>query len=137
VALAEALAAAGGVTAAIDLSDGLAGDLTQLCEASDAGAELELAAWPRDAALERAAKELGVPANVLRLGASDDYELLLAIDPRRVEACAAIAKRLGVPFTAIGRVTKLSGELLVREPGGTSRPLAEIGGAGFDHFRPG
>jgi thiamine-monophosphate kinase len=137
VALAETLAAAGGVTAAIDLSDGLAGDLAQLCEASGTGAELDLAAWPRDAALERAAKELGVPASVLRLSASDDYELLLAVDPGRLEACAAIAKRLGVPFTAIGRTTKHEGELLAHEPGGTTRPLAEIAGAGFDHFRPG
>jgi hypothetical protein len=57
------------------------------------------------------------------------------MDPRRVNAGTTIAKRQGVPFTPIGRVTARAGEVLVREPGGALRPLAEIAGGGFDHFR--
>jgi thiamine-monophosphate kinase len=136
VELALALAAAGGVTAAVDLSDGIAGDLAHVCEASGVGAALELGAFPRDAALARAAKALGLAAESLRLGPSDDYELALAIDPKRRKSCEKIARSLGVPLTIVGRFTKAPAGLIARDASGRTRALRDIAAAGFDHFRP-
>ena len=136
VELALALSEAGGVRAAIDLSDGLAGDLASLCEASGAGAEIHLAALPADPALERAARALDLGIDALRLGPSDDYELLMAVATDRVPALAAVAHRLGVPLSVVGAFTERAAGLTARDAEGRVRPLEEIAGSGFDHFRP-
>jgi len=132
VELALAFAEAGGVRAAIDLSDGFAGDLANLCAASGAGAAIDLHAFASDPDLERAARDLGVDADALRLGPSDDYELLLAVDPERADALHAIASGLGVPLMSVGEITGRAGEIVTR--GG--RPVGEIAAPGFDHFGP-
>jgi len=144
VRFARALATVGGVRAAIDLSDGLAGDLARLCDASGVGARLDAARLPISEPLRAAARELSafagraapLPAGEgallthLQLGPGDDYELLLAVDPARWPRCAAEAERSGTPLAAIGELTAAPG-LLLRESGGGERPL---GAAGWDHF---
>ena len=131
VALARALRGTGAVTAAIDISDGFAGDLGHLCEASGIGAEVEEAAWPDDPLLARAAERLGVPLATLRCGPSDDYELLLAVDPGGRADCEAAARAAGVPLAFIGRFTGAPSVLALSGRDGLTRPLP---GAGFDHF---
>lgn len=136
VAFARLLAATGAVHAAIDISDGLAGDLAHLLEASGVGATIERASLPEDAALLELAALLdsGDPAarlDALRFGPSDDYELLLAIDPTRLTDCAAIAAEAGVPLHAIGTCDDAHGRARLRESDGTERALP---GRGWDHF---
>jgi thiamine-monophosphate kinase len=139
VRAARALAAAGGVHAAIDISDGLAGDLRHLAAASGVGAVIDVARWPADPALLAAAGVLAArgpggsaaeQAAHLPLGPSDDYELLLAIAPGHFEACRAAAAAGGVPLTAIGEVVAASRGLVLRTSGAES-PLAV---RGYDHF---
>jgi len=131
VDFARAVAGSRAVTAAIDLSDGLAGDLSRLAEASAVGARLEHRAFPADAVLDAAARRLGKDPFALRLGPSDDYELLLAVDPERAELAAAIAREAGVPWSVLGRFIEGPGVLEWLDDQGVRRPMTT---EGFDHF---
>ena len=138
VAAARAMAATGAVRAAIDISDGLAGDLAHLCEASGVGATIEEELLPADPMLAVVAAALpggasGARARMerLRFGPSDDYELLLAVNPKRFDACAAAAQASGATLTSIGRVTGERGRLRLRRLAGAERSLP---GRGYDHF---
>jgi thiamine-monophosphate kinase len=130
VTLAFALAKTGAVNAAIDISDGLAGDLARLCEASHVGVEIDEREWPDDPELDRAATALGFPVDYLRFGPSDDYELILAVDPARAEAAESAARACGVHLAFAGHFTETAG-LSIREASGETRPLLE---RGYDPF---
>jgi thiamine-monophosphate kinase len=129
--LGQAVAATGYVTAMIDTSDGLAGDLAHICEESGRGAELFLEAIPIDDALVEAAGVLSLDVHALALGASDDYELIMTCDPRRAPDLKAIAAQQGVPLNQVGRITGGS-EINLVLPGGERRRLEY---ASWDHFR--
>lgn len=146
VRAAAAMAKAGGVNAAIDLSDGLTGDLAHLCAASGVGALILERKLVEDAQLTLAARALaelradGSAARNLpealveqfRFSPGDDYELLLAIEPGRFDACADAAREAGTPLTRIGQLTPQPGNLLLQRANGEEEPLP---GHGFDHFR--
>jgi thiamine-monophosphate kinase len=110
-----------GVTAMIDVSDGLALDLARLCDASGVGVRLETAAVPvHPAAGEGEA-----------LGGGEDYELLATLpsDAAAAEAAAELRELFGVPLTTIGTIV-VSG-LVAIDADGRSRPLDRTG---WDHF---
>jgi thiamine-monophosphate kinase len=134
LALARMLAATGAVMAATDISDGLLGDLGHLCEASGVGAEVRAEAAATDPLLARAADKLGVSRFDLWVGPSDDYELLLAVDPARRALCEQAAGAAGATLAFIGRFTGARGEIACVEDHGSRRV---IGPAGFDHFARG
>ncbi|HVC02760.1 MAG TPA: thiamine-phosphate kinase [Steroidobacteraceae bacterium] len=121
------LAARGIATAAIDLSDGLAGDLAKFAGASALAAHVELDRLPISAALHAYA----APAQVLdwALSGGDDYELLLAVAPERVADLAAAAAGCATPFAVIGEFGGGGG--VAWTSGG--RPFEPARG-GFDHF---
>ncbi len=127
----KAVAATGYVTAMIDTSDGLAGDLAHICEESGTGAELFVEAIPVDDRLREAARVLSLDVYNLVIGASDDYELIMTCDPRRAPDLKTIAAQQGVPLTQVGKITEGSGISLVM-PGGERRRLDY---ASWDHFR--
>jgi len=109
-AVAEGLAARRGeATAAIDVSDGLVGDLRHLLVASGVGAALDHVPVAEGADLEEA------------LGGGEDYVLLLAApDPDRLRGAFAAA---GLPEpVVIGRCTEEPGRLLL-----DGEPLADVG----------
>lgn len=114
---------------ALDVSDGLAGDLLHLLEASGVGAELELAAVPVSSAAEAALATLGKPRQLLLTG-GDDYELAFAAAPARRDEIAALAARLNLPVTRIGRARAGEG-LVVRDAAGAAVALEK---AGWTHF---
>ena len=89
--------------AAIDVSDGLAGDLGKLCRASSLAAEIDVAGVPLSQAARAAvAAEPALIETVLTGG--DDYEIVAAIAPQRLSAFRAAAQVAGVAVSEIGRI---------------------------------
>ncbi|HEY0876814.1 MAG TPA: thiamine-phosphate kinase [Zeimonas sp.] len=113
--------------AAIDLSDGLLGDLAHIVERSRVGAEVDWPAVPVDARLDALDEGERLP---LALSGGDDYELLFSAAPENRTAIAAIGARLGVPLARIGRIV-CGSEIRVRDARGRAIPVEA---RGFDHF---
>jgi thiamine-monophosphate kinase len=127
LALASAILAH--ASAAMDVSDGLAGDLAKLLAASAAGAVVDLEAVPLSAAAARAvAAEPALFRSVVTGG--DDYEILAAIPPDGAAAFETAAAAAGVMATAIGTVTDGRGPVFRWRDGS----LASFGAGGFSHF---
>jgi thiamine-monophosphate kinase len=118
-------------SSAIDVSDGLTGDLGHILEASHAGATLDIAAIPCSdalrAKLDGAERELALSC---LLAGGDDYELCFTAPPAMRARVETLAASLDGPLTAIGTVTAERG-LVVRDAHGA--PLARLPHA-FDHF---
>jgi len=93
--------AAAGVTAMMDLSDGLAKDLPRLAAASGCGFELVPGALPRHRGVDVAGA----------LGDGEDYELLFTAPPGVWHGLVRQWPEGLAPITAIGRLTKEGGTL--------------------------
>jgi thiamine-monophosphate kinase len=91
-------------SAAMDVSDGLAGDLAKLCRASGVAAQVEAARVPLSAA---AAAALRHDASLIEpiLTGGDDYEILAVVAAAKLAAFRAAALSLGVDLTDIGEIT--------------------------------
>ncbi|MBU2551768.1 MAG: hypothetical protein KKB20_25380, partial [Proteobacteria bacterium] len=128
----RALARSGLVSAMIDTSDGLLGDLGHVCRESGLGADLFLERLPLDDDLKEAAAALEIKARDLVLGESDDYELIITCQADRVEAVRrAVASAGRAPVAEIGRLTEVGQGLRLIGPGGDVR---RVRSAGWDHF---
>jgi thiamine-monophosphate kinase len=90
-------------SAAMDVSDGLAGDLAKLCAASDVSAVIDAPGIPLSptAAALLTRGIVGIEAIV---AGGDDYEILCTIPENRLVAFADAARLAGVPVTSIGSV---------------------------------
>ncbi|MGE0034141.1 MAG: thiamine-phosphate kinase [Xanthobacteraceae bacterium] len=92
-------------SAAMDVSDGLVGDLSKLCRASGVSAEIDVARVPLSPAARKAIEaEPGLIETVLTGG--DDYEVLHTMPARRVVAFRKAAATAGVAVTEIGTVVR-------------------------------
>jgi thiamine-monophosphate kinase len=90
-------------SAAMDVSDGLAGDLAKLCAASGVSAAIDAPSVPlSDTA--RSLLERGVVGIERVVSGGDDYEILCTIPENRFDAFARAAKLAGVAITSIGTV---------------------------------
>ena len=90
-------------SAAIDISDGLAGDLGKLCHASGVAADIDAAKVPLSEAA-RAALAAAPDLMETLLTGGDDYELALTVVPKKLAAFRRAAKAAKVPVTQIGEV---------------------------------
>jgi thiamine-monophosphate kinase len=112
----------------MDLSDGLVGDLPKLAAASGLAAHVDVERLPTS----RAMLSL-VPAAQARewaLAAGDDYELLVAVPPRRFDELAAAARQLNLTLTAIGELRPGNGVTWSLDGAPFAAPAH-----GYDHFR--
>ncbi|MGE5160967.1 MAG: thiamine-phosphate kinase [Betaproteobacteria bacterium] len=123
------LALRGTATAAIDVSDGLLGDLGHILERSAVGARVEWNRIPRSGALHRQAD---ADQRRFALAGGDDYELLFTAPAGRRSAVEQAAAGAGVTVTRIGEVTS-TGRLELVDADGRALDTAP---RAFDHFRP-
>jgi thiamine-monophosphate kinase len=98
-ALADAVRAF--ASAAMDVSDGLAGDLAKLCRVSGVAARIDAAAVPLSEAA-RAALRLDPALRETALTGGDDFEVLCTVPPAKADAFRAAAQAAQVPVADIG-----------------------------------
>ena len=121
-------AARGLAHAAMDLSDGLIGDLPKLADACGLAARIEVERLPLSAALRAAAPR--TRARDWALAGGDDYELLLAVPGMHLEAACAAARESGTALSVIGELAAGSG-VTWSEDGSHFEPRVR----GWEHFR--
>ena len=115
--------------AAIDISDGLAGDLGHVLERSQMGASVDYESIPRPAAL-RATADVELERDCV-LSGGDDYELAFTAAPKRRAAIEALSAELGLALTRIGTIEPGEPKVVVRDRRGEPMPYR----ASYDHFR--
>jgi thiamine-monophosphate kinase len=119
--------ARGIASAAMDLSDGLAGDLPKLAAASGLAARVDIERLPLSAALQAVVPQ--DRARQLALSAGDDYELLLAVAPGRFDELAALAHQLNLRLSVIGELCRGNSVEWRSEGAEFQGPVR-----GYDHF---
>jgi thiamine-monophosphate kinase len=90
-------------SAAMDVSDGLAGDLAKLCAASGVSAAIDAQSIPLSGPARTLLSSGAVGIDSIVSG-GDDYEILCTIPENRFEAFARAASLAGVPVTSIGTI---------------------------------
>lgn len=122
-----------GVSALIDVSDGLVADLGHIASASGVGIRIDAERVPVQKGVEEIAVRSGAVGLDFALTGGEDYELALTFPPEAADELAALAAGIGLAFTVVGEVLEGAGvEIRLRgEPylvGGT-----EGGQGGFEH----
>jgi len=113
---------------AMDVSDGLAGDVAKLGRASGVAAEIDVARVPFSQAARTAIA--ADPALIeTALTGGDDYEIVLTLKPEKLSTFFAAADKAGVAVTEIGRIMAGEGARFI----GDGKPLA-FERSSYSHF---
>lgn len=120
-----------GATAAMDLSDGLFGDLPKILVASGVSARIDAGRIPVAAAVRAL-----FPDRWLELATrgGEDYELLFTAPPAAWGAIAAGAETVGSAVTAIGEILPAGEAGPAMSLVGLDGREAPVGAGAFDHF---
>lgn len=119
-------------TAAIDLSDGLSGDLRHLCGESRVGAEIDPRAIPVSTACRAYAESRRLEPALVALTGGEDYELLFTAPPAKQTAIARHARAHGFHITRIGTIRPRRFGMRMNTPDGT---MKSIPNTSYEHFR--
>ncbi|MDB5989200.1 MAG: thiamine monophosphate kinase [Herbaspirillum sp.] len=127
--IALGLALRGIAHAAIDISDGLSGDLGHILQRSGVGAVLDVDALPAGPVLRRQERAL---QRRFTLAGGDDYELCFTAPSAKRDAvlCAAASTTPTISVTRIGSIERTPG-LRLRDSDGAALDIAV---SSFDHF---
>jgi thiamine-monophosphate kinase len=121
------MALRGIATAALDISDGLVGDLGHILERSSVGAVLEVDALPVSPLLSSQPQTL---RRAYALAGGDDYELCFTAPQENREAVIAAACAASTPVTRVGCIETSPGLRIIDEAGA----LLDLALQSFDHF---
>ena len=118
-------------TSAIDISDGLSGDLRHICKESHVGADLDLGALPLSPACRAYAASQKLDPVDLALSGGEDYELLFTVSPRQRPRLERTAVKRGFSLTCIGKIHPLRFGIQALSPHGRRHRLANTS---YEHF---
>lgn len=116
-------------TSAIDISDGLAADLSHILNASRVGAVIYANRLPLSSALSQSVS--ATEALTLALGGGDDYELCFTVSPEWEIEVEQIIKTCNIPCTCIGEIVAAGGLQVI---GLDNNPL-HLTQLGWEHFK--
>jgi thiamine-monophosphate kinase len=130
------LALRGIASAALDISDGLLGDLQHILDASQVSAQVNMDSLPRSTALKKQSPSI---QTLCAASGGDDYELCFTASPAEHANLMALAKKLALPITCIGHITHQTAGVpivLIDETGNTfSAAETQHLLRSFDHFK--
>jgi thiamine-monophosphate kinase len=118
------------VSAAMDVSDGLVGDLAKLCAVSGVSARIEAVRIPRSEAAATALDAVPALLETIATG-GDDYEILAAVPAEKLGAFRAQAAACAVAVTEIGELVEGHGSPQIIAADGTLLAFARDS---FSHF---
>jgi len=131
---AELLASTGAVTAANDVSDGLAWELYEISAASGVGIEIWEEKLPIPSVVSEVAGELDIDPLELALHRGWDYELLVTLKPGKTELVQQLLEERGYKLSLIGHVTE--GDVIIihtkKDGGGEETGVLEP--RGYEHL---
>jgi thiamine-monophosphate kinase len=125
-----ALAVRDHASAAMDVSDGLAGDLAKLCAASGVCATIDTAAIPLSEP-GRAALSAGMVGIERLISGGDDYEILCGVPEHRLASFTIAAEQAGIAVAVVGTATAGTGLPSFLDADGSPIPLRALS---FSHF---
>ncbi len=99
-----------GASAAMDVSDGLLGDLSKMCAASEVQGKISLEAVPFSAAADQAFDMNDVEIRLEMATGGDDYVVLLSVPQSKSTTLRKAADALGYRCTRIGEICEPSGK---------------------------
>ncbi|CCD87437.1 thiamin-monophosphate kinase [Bradyrhizobium sp. ORS 285] len=117
-------------TASMDVSDGLAGDLTKLCAASSVSADITLSHVPISSAAGKLVAAGSLELETLISG-GDDYEILCTVPAAQCDSFCAAANVAGIAVTEIGAIVE--GSHAPRFLDGQGRPIS-LKRLSYSHF---
>ncbi|HJT56339.1 MAG TPA: thiamine-phosphate kinase [Ktedonobacteraceae bacterium] len=121
------------VTAMLDISDGLSGDLQHICERSKVGAGVKVAQLPQSSALRSIASSAGHDPLDWILNGGEDYELLFSVSPGHEDAVMnAVQTATGTRVTGIGTICPPEEGMKLTWPDGRMEVLVP---KSWDHLR--
>ena len=117
-------------SAAMDVSDGLAGDLAKLCAVSGVSADIDAARIPMSAPVAALYARGQVSLEAIVAG-GDDYEILFTVPENRLPAFTEAARLAGIAVAVIGTVVAGAGVPRFRDAQGGELALSRLS---FSHF---
>jgi thiamine-monophosphate kinase len=128
--IARKIAASKLANSMIDLSDGLAGDLAEICRESGTGAQVQLSKLPVHASIQKLASMMGWDPIQLALYGGEDYHLLFTVSAEKRSEFLRTINSEKIALFEIGNLTKDSGKIYGISENGKQFPLK----AGYEHF---